>query len=202
MRCSRPRRSPQPHDSRGHRGAEADIASRGSEHHLVTDANRVPLACLLTAANRNNVMQLLPVVAAIPRLLSMRRRPARACERWIGRKYRISTCLRDGCGMPVPLPPCSHEDGRRLTAVELFCGAGGMALGFEQAGFDVLAAIDLDPVHLSAHERTFPLCEPVADVSKLGAAEVMEAARRGWARWHASVRFAGRVDCVFGGPSC
>jgi DNA (cytosine-5)-methyltransferase 1 len=33
-----------------------------------------------------------------------------------------------------------------------------MSLGFEQAGFDVLAAIELDPVHLAVHERNFPLC--------------------------------------------
>lgn len=97
----------------------------------------------------------------------------------------------------------STHENRRLTSVELFCGAGGMALGFEQAGFDVLAAVDLDPVHLSAHERNFPLGEPVcADISEIGASEIMEAARRGWARRHPSTPFAGRVDCVFGGPSC
>lgn len=78
-----------------------------------------------------------------------------------------------------------------------------MALGFEQAGFDVLAAIDLDPIHLSAHERNFPLCEPLcADISEIGAAELMEAARRGWARRHQCTPFAGPIDCIFGGPSC
>lgn len=29
------------------------------------------------------------------------------------------------------------ESERRPVAVDLFCGAGGMSLGFEQAGFDV-----------------------------------------------------------------
>jgi DNA (cytosine-5)-methyltransferase 1 len=101
-------------------------------------------------------------------------------------------------------PPSGKQQGdRRLTAVELFCGAGGMALGFEQAGFDVLAAIDLDPVHLSTHERNFPLCEPVcADISEIDAAEVIDAARRGWARSYDGTRFSGRIDCIFGGPSC
>ncbi|MDP9223226.1 MAG: DNA cytosine methyltransferase [Actinomycetota bacterium] len=78
-----------------------------------------------------------------------------------------------------------------------------MALGFEQAGFDVVAAVDLDPVHLSAHERNFPLCEPVCgDIVDTVAADLTEAARRGWARRHAESPFAGPVDCVFGGPSC
>lgn len=97
----------------------------------------------------------------------------------------------------------SSSEARRLTAVELFCGAGGMALGFEQAGFDVLAAVDLDPVHLAAHEHNFPLTEPVcADISKIGTSEMMAAARRGWSRRHTAPPFDGRIDCVFGGPSC
>jgi DNA (cytosine-5)-methyltransferase 1 len=78
-----------------------------------------------------------------------------------------------------------------------------MALGFEQAGFDVLAAVDLDPVHLAAHERNFPLCEPLCtDITELQAEVLTAAARRGWERRHPGTRFAGRVDCVFGGPSC
>lgn len=76
-------------------------------------------------------------------------------------------------------------------------------MGFEQAGFDVLAAVDLDPVHLAAHERNFPLCEPVcADVAEIAGAELMEAARRGWARRYPGRPFGEGIDCVFGGPSC
>lgn len=77
-----------------------------------------------------------------------------------------------------------------------------MALGFEQAGFDVLAAVDLDPVHLAAHERNFPMCEPVcADVADLSGKEVRAAAERGWQRRQPGTRLA-TVDCVFAGPSC
>ncbi len=91
----------------------------------------------------------------------------------------------------------------RPTAVELFCGAGGMGLGFEQAGFDVLAAVDLDPVHLAVHERNFPMCESVCgDVSELQAESLLQAARRGWNKRKRGAEFVGPVDCVFGGPSC
>ncbi len=90
-----------------------------------------------------------------------------------------------------------------MTAVELFCGVGGMGLGFEQAGFDVLAAVDLDPIHLAAHERNFPLCEPLCeDVSGLSRSDLLGAVRRGWAKRHSDADFAGPVDCLFGGPSC
>jgi DNA (cytosine-5)-methyltransferase 1 len=78
-----------------------------------------------------------------------------------------------------------------------------MALGFEQAGFDVLAAVDLDPIHLASHERNFPLCEPLcADVAEIRSRDLMAAARRGWARLYPRTPFAGPLDCVFGGPSC
>ncbi len=78
-----------------------------------------------------------------------------------------------------------------------------MALGFEQAGFDVLAAVDMDPVHLAAHERNFPLCEPLcADVAETGADEILAAAAQGWERHHPRMPLAGSLDCVFGGPSC
>ncbi|WP_264082510.1 DNA cytosine methyltransferase [Nostoc sp. CENA543] len=33
-----------------------------------------------------------------------------------------------------------------------------MTLGFEQAGFDVLAAVEIDPIHCATHEFNFPFC--------------------------------------------
>lgn len=47
---------------------------------------------------------------------------------------------------------------RRPIAVDLFAGAGGMTLGFEQAGFDVLASVEIDPIHCATHEFNFPFC--------------------------------------------
>ena len=38
----------------------------GSKHHVITDANGVPLATILTGANRHDVTQLLPLVERIP----------------------------------------------------------------------------------------------------------------------------------------
>ena len=32
----------------------------------------------------------------------------------------------------------------QFTSVDLFAGAGGLSLGFENAGFEVIAAVELD----------------------------------------------------------
>lgn len=40
----------------------------GSKHHLIVDAQGIPLACTLTGANAHDVTQLLPLVDAIPAL--------------------------------------------------------------------------------------------------------------------------------------
>ncbi len=39
-----------------------DRARTGSKHHLLTDPSGIPLAATLTAGNRNDVTQLLPLV--------------------------------------------------------------------------------------------------------------------------------------------
>lgn len=50
---------------------------------------------------------------------------------------------------------------QRPIAVDLFAGAGGMTLGFEQAGFDVLASVEIDPIHCATHEYNFPKCKVI-----------------------------------------
>ena len=37
----------------------------------------------------------------------------------------------------------NNNPKRRPIAIDLFCGAGGMAVGFEQAGFDIALAVDM-----------------------------------------------------------
>lgn len=82
----------------------------------------------------------------------------------------------------------------RPIGVDLFAGAGGMSLGFEQAGFDVRAAVEIDPIHCAVHKFNFPDCAIVPrSIAEVTGAEIREAAGIGKKQ---------RVDCVFGGPPC
>jgi DNA (cytosine-5)-methyltransferase 1 len=78
-----------------------------------------------------------------------------------------------------------------------------MSLGFEQAGFDVLAAVEYDPVHAAAHQFNFPDTEMVCrDIRRISGVDVLNAAAKGWQNHERRGRWPGKVDVVFGGPSC
>ena len=95
----------------------------------------------------------------------------------------------------------SDATNQRPVALDLFAGAGGMSLGLEQAGFDVLAAVEYDPVHASVHHFNFPrtltMCRDIATVE---AGAVIEAMALGAAQlnrpWDES------IDLIAGGPPC
>lgn len=77
-----------------------------------------------------------------------------------------------------------------MRLVDLFCGCGGFSLGAHQAGFDVAAAFDIDPVLTSSFSKNFPNTKlQLADVGLLSGVEVEKIA-------------GGKVDGLFGGPPC
>lgn len=81
----------------------------------------------------------------------------------------------------------------RPIGIDLFAGVGGMSLGFEQAGFDVRAAVEIDPVHAAAHAFNFPECTTIArSISLLSGREIRRLAGLG----------KQSVDVVFGGAPC
>jgi DNA (cytosine-5)-methyltransferase 1 len=82
---------------------------------------------------------------------------------------------------------------KKPIGVDLFSGAGGMSLGFEQAAFDVAASVEYDPIHCATHEFNFPQCAPICrSVADIDGDYIRRNSRIGDAD----------VDVVFGGAPC
>ena len=79
---------------------------------------------------------------------------------------------------------------RRPTVLDLFAGAGGLGLGFEQAGFDLVASAELDPIHAAVHSYNFPECATIcADATEISGEEILD-------------RAGTSIDVVVGGAPC
>ncbi len=75
-------------------------------------------------------------------------------------------------------------------AIDIFCGVGGMSLGFEQAGFDVVGAFDVEQRCIDAYNANFPHAPGTClDLSKAKGTDLLAAS-------------AERPDVLFGGPPC
>ena len=79
------------------------------------------------------------------------------------------------------------------TAIDLFCGAGGLSEGFRQAGFRILAGNDIDPhaaeTFAASHPEAAFLSGPIEDIS---ADDILDATGLD----------SGELDCLIGGPPC
>ncbi|MDY6992450.1 MAG: DNA cytosine methyltransferase [Pseudomonadota bacterium] len=84
------------------------------------------------------------------------------------------------------------EDNRPF-GIDLCSGVGGMSLGFEQAGFNIVASVDIDPIHCSLHQENFPECKSInKDISDVSGSEIIS-------KCNLKDKV---VDVIFGGPPC
>jgi DNA (cytosine-5)-methyltransferase 1 len=78
------------------------------------------------------------------------------------------------------------------TAVDLFCGAGGLSRGLADAGFCVVAAADHDPDACATYRQNFPAATVVeGDLTQPRNHEALVGAAG-----------SGRIDLLAGGPPC
>ena len=93
-----------------------DRRKAGSKHHVLTDAHGIPLVATLTAANRHDVTQLLPLVDAMPPLRGRPGRPvAQAATRPRRSRVRFAAASRPALASAAS-PPSSPSAGARTAA--------------------------------------------------------------------------------------
>jgi len=90
------------------------------------------------------------------------------------------------------VPPREHAKAGP-TCVDLFSGAGGLAEGFRQAGWRVLAANDFDPDAAETFVLNFP--ESAFFFGSVTDIDPVDLRRRVGLR-------RGQLDCLIGGPPC
>ena len=107
-----------------------------------------------------------------------------ACEEW----HRIGRCGNIRWKGQVGTLSANQVQSNSITAVDLFSGCGGMSLGFENAGFKVLAAFDNWTPAVEVYRKNFDHPIFMHDLSDIDASVPL-------------VReFAPTV--IFGGPPC
>lgn len=88
-----------------------------------------------------------------------------------------------------------REINLNLTAVDLFAGAGGLSLGFEQAGFKILLGIEKDPYAAETYKQnrkkasTIVLAEDVIELDSDKLLRILKMKK-------------GEIDILMGGPPC
>lgn len=86
-----------------------------------------------------------------------------------------------------------NEKKSRPVVIDAFAGVGGMSLGAARAGFDLAAAVELDPIAIETHAVNFPLAKHLSwDVAATTGEKLLEAA---------GLKF-GELDGLIGGPPC
>lgn len=76
------------------------------------------------------------------------------------------------------------------TVIDLFAGVGGLSLGFENSGFDVVLANEYDPGIAAAYEKNHGKTKMIrGDITSLDLRK-------------AFAGYAGKVDVITGGPPC
>ena len=79
---------------------------------------------------------------------------------------------------------------KRNKVIDLFAGVGGMSLGFEMAGFEVVLANEYDKEIAEAYVKNHPNTKMIAeDITSISLENVFS-------------KYRGKIDVIIGGPPC
>ncbi|MDC0831936.1 Modification methylase HphIA [Geitlerinema sp. FC II] len=112
----------------------------------------------------------------------------------LGRYERIKRDLEKNDNDPYKLfiDISQIEKGNfEYNFIDLFCGAGGMTQGLQQAGYKPIASAEISPIASATHQRNFPDCHHFnGDIHSLSAKAWLEAIG------------SPPIHVVVGGPPC
>jgi len=78
---------------------------------------------------------------------------------------------------------------KKLTVIDLFCGAGGLSYGFKLAGFDIIGGVEWNKAAMETHKQNFNTkFEFCGDIKEISDDTILK-------------NFKG-VDVIIGGPPC
>lgn len=83
------------------------------------------------------------------------------------------------------------NEKNKYNAIDLFCGAGGLSLGFQQAGFNILLGIDNDAQALQTFKNTHNKSQVICgDITKINYEDIKPLINNK------------KIDVIIGGPPC
>ena len=78
---------------------------------------------------------------------------------------------------------------KKLRVLDLFCGAGGLSLGFRLAGFEIVGGVEWDKAAMETHKKNFKTkFEFCGDIRQISDKRIEETIKN--------------VDVIIGGPPC
>ncbi len=81
---------------------------------------------------------------------------------------------------------------KKLFAIDLFAGAGGLSFGLRQAGIEVVLANECEKEFAATHELNHPECKMInEDIYRVDFREQLK-----------KIRMTAKIDLVAGGPPC
>lgn len=88
-----------------------------------------------------------------------------------------------------------REQNLKLTAVDLFAGAGGLSLGFERAGFKIVFAVEKDPYSAETYKKNREKMNMELMLTNISEINFMNALKKFGLN-------KGEIDVLLSGPPC
>lgn len=84
----------------------------------------------------------------------------------------------------------SIQENNGLSVIDLFCGCGGLSLGFKRQGFNIVSGVDFDDASVTTYNHNF------------GVGHKLDLSDDKWVEEVASSTKKRSVDVLIGGPPC